>query len=419
MAGPDVDLRVGVHELDMMRSFRSAVALLLLGALALAAVPAFAVQELVRNGDFVEAMPTGLPVGWTNESWLKSKESTAFSWQPGENGIGIASIESRESNDASWVQSAGVSPSTWYRIAGWIRAENVGTDHMGAYISAMDTFFYSEDLRGTRPWTPVELWVKTGSLDTSIKIALRLGGYSSLNVGKAEFAMISVEPAGSPPRGTKYVYGGNAETPAAGSIPLARLAALLVAAGVGYILWRYMFGAAGRTAEPGSRKAKSAVPDGPLPEAKPENRPAKAGEAGKPASPGALRRRKGRGRRAGMEKVRFYHNPVCGKSRGALEILEQRGVETEVIEYLKTPPDRKTLEGFLDLLGGEPGDLMRKDKRFKELGLDPKDYVSRKQVVDVLLKYPELMERPVVIRGGRAVIARPSERVLELFEKKR
>ncbi|MFM7734784.1 MAG: ArsC/Spx/MgsR family protein, partial [Alphaproteobacteria bacterium] len=61
--------------------------------------------------------------------------------------------------------------------------------------------------------------------------------------------------------------------------------------------------------------------------------------------------------------------------------------------------------------------LLRKDKRFKELGLDEKDYVSRKQVVDVLLAHPELMERPVVIRGGRAVIARPSERVLELFEK--
>jgi arsenate reductase len=117
-----------------------------------------------------------------------------------------------------------------------------------------------------------------------------------------------------------------------------------------------------------------------------------------------------------MSAVTVYHNPACGKSRGALEILEQRGVPCDVVEYLKAPPDRATLERFLALLGGPPADLVRKDKRFKELGLDPADYVTRDQVVDVLLKHPELMERPVVIRGTRAVIARPSERVLEILE---
>jgi arsenate reductase len=120
-----------------------------------------------------------------------------------------------------------------------------------------------------------------------------------------------------------------------------------------------------------------------------------------------------------MEKVTVYHNPVCGKSRGALEILSQRGVACEVIEYLKTPPDRATLERFLDMLPGAPAELVRKDKRFKELGLDEANYVTREQVVDVLLAHPELMERPVVVRDGRAIIARPSERVLELFDRAR
>ncbi len=73
------------------------------------------------------------------------------------------------------------------------------------------------------------------------------------------------------------------------------------------------------------------------------------------------------------------------------------------------------MERFLTLLGGPPGDLVRKDKRFQALGLDAKDCVTREQVIAVLLAHPELMERPVVIRGDRAVIARPSERVLELF----
>ena len=117
-----------------------------------------------------------------------------------------------------------------------------------------------------------------------------------------------------------------------------------------------------------------------------------------------------------MAEVTVYHNPVCSKSRGALEILAERGVACEVVEYLKTPPDRATLERFLALLGGPPGDLVRKDKRFKELGLDESAYTTRAQVIELLLAHPELMERPVVIRGGRAVIARPSERVAEILD---
>jgi arsenate reductase len=117
-----------------------------------------------------------------------------------------------------------------------------------------------------------------------------------------------------------------------------------------------------------------------------------------------------------MERVTVYHNASCGKSRGALEILNERDVPCDVVEYLKTPIDRAGLERILTLLAGPPAELVRKDKRFKELGLDERAYTTREQVIDLLLAHPELMERPVVIRGGRAVIARPSERVLELFE---
>src|SRR5262245_22482024 len=117
-----------------------------------------------------------------------------------------------------------------------------------------------------------------------------------------------------------------------------------------------------------------------------------------------------------MERLTVYHNPVCSKSRGALDILREQGVGHDVIEYLQAPPDRAALERILELLGGPPADLVRKDKRFKELGLDPAAYVTRQQVIDLLLKHPELMERPVVIRGRRAVIARPSERVRELLD---
>jgi len=116
-----------------------------------------------------------------------------------------------------------------------------------------------------------------------------------------------------------------------------------------------------------------------------------------------------------MERLTVYHNPACGKSRGALEILRERGVGHDVIEYLQTPPDRATLARILDLLSGPPADLVRKDKRFRELGLDADSYVTREQVIALLLAHPELMERPVIIRGARALIARPSEKVLELL----
>lgn len=116
-----------------------------------------------------------------------------------------------------------------------------------------------------------------------------------------------------------------------------------------------------------------------------------------------------------MADVIIFHNPQCGKSRGALAILEEEGVEHDVVEYLKTPPDRATLERLLGQLVGPPADLVRKDKRFKELGLDHRDYQTKDQVVAILLTHPELMERPVVVRGTRAVIARPSEKVRELL----
>jgi arsenate reductase len=87
-----------------------------------------------------------------------------------------------------------------------------------------------------------------------------------------------------------------------------------------------------------------------------------------------------------------------------------------VVEYLKQPLSRADLERCLDLLPNAPADLVRKDKRFADLGLQASDYVTREAVVDILLQHPELMQRPVIIRGKRAVLARPSEKVLELLD---
>ena len=96
-------------------------------------------------------------------------------------------------------------------------------------------------------------------------------------------------------------------------------------------------------------------------------------------------------------------------------LLRERGVEFDAVEYLKTPIGRAGLERILDAIPDPPADVVRKDKRFTELGLRPEDYTTRAAVIDLLLRHPELMQRPVVFRGARAMIARPAERVLELL----
>jgi arsenate reductase (glutaredoxin) len=116
-----------------------------------------------------------------------------------------------------------------------------------------------------------------------------------------------------------------------------------------------------------------------------------------------------------MDHVTLYHNPSCSHSRGALALLTERGVAFDTIEYLKTPPSREALEAIIAMLEGPVADLVRKDKRFEELKLNAADYATKETVIPLLLQHPELMQRPIVIRGGRAMIARPANLLEKLF----
>jgi arsenate reductase len=117
-----------------------------------------------------------------------------------------------------------------------------------------------------------------------------------------------------------------------------------------------------------------------------------------------------------MADVTVFHNPACSKSRGALEILDEKGIHYDVVRYLDTPPDRATIERIIDALADAPNTLVRTDDdKFKALGIPKADVTTREQVIAVLLAHPEVMQRPVVFVGDRAVIARPSQRVLELL----
>jgi arsenate reductase len=115
------------------------------------------------------------------------------------------------------------------------------------------------------------------------------------------------------------------------------------------------------------------------------------------------------------DTLTIFHNPSCSKSRGALGILQDAGVEPEIVLYKEAPPDRATLEMIVDRIDVEPSKLVRRDPEFKESGLTPADVETKEQVVEVLLAHPALMERPVVVRGDKVVLGRPPENVESLL----
>ncbi len=116
-----------------------------------------------------------------------------------------------------------------------------------------------------------------------------------------------------------------------------------------------------------------------------------------------------------MPSVRIYHNPACSKSRAALDLLRSNGVQPEIVEYLRQPPDAATIAGLLDLLGLEPRQILRREEaEYAALGLDD-PALDRDHLIAVLATHPRLLQRPIVVAGGRAVIGRPPEAVLDLL----
>lgn len=113
--------------------------------------------------------------------------------------------------------------------------------------------------------------------------------------------------------------------------------------------------------------------------------------------------------------VKIYHNPRCTKSRETLKLLEAQGVQTEVIEYLKTPPSHAELQAILDMLGVKPRDLMRtKETEYKENHLDDPS-LTDSDLIEAMVRIPKLIERPIVVVNGRAAIGRPPEKVLPIL----
>lgn len=111
----------------------------------------------------------------------------------------------------------------------------------------------------------------------------------------------------------------------------------------------------------------------------------------------------------------IYHNPRCSKSRQALELIREHGEEPLVIEYLKTPPTPEKFRDTLRMLGIGPRALLRRgEEEYTMLGLENPE-LSDDAIIDAMLAHPKLIERPIIIHNGKAIIGRPPERVLEIL----
>ncbi|EJO93504.1 arsenate reductase [Ectopseudomonas mendocina DLHK] len=116
-----------------------------------------------------------------------------------------------------------------------------------------------------------------------------------------------------------------------------------------------------------------------------------------------------------MTDLTLYHNPRCSKSRGALELLEARGLQPTVVRYLETPPSANELKSLLGKLGIGARDLLRSgEDEYKALNLADAS-LSEAQLIAAMVEHPRLIERPILVVGDKAVIGRPPEKVLELL----
>jgi arsenate reductase len=114
--------------------------------------------------------------------------------------------------------------------------------------------------------------------------------------------------------------------------------------------------------------------------------------------------------------VTIWHNPRCSKSRETLALLQKRGIQPEIREYLKVPPTAAEVERLLDVLGGEPRALLRDNEaEFKATGRKAAT-LGRKDIASLIARHPVLLQRPVVVVGTRAAIGRPPEAVLEVLK---
>jgi len=188
----------------------------------------------VQNGSFVEGDGT-TPNAWATEQWSSGGE-TSFDWRRDASGLGIAIVRNERPNDARWTQTVKVSPDTWYRLAGQVRAIGVTGGGFGGSLSPVEGFDRGREVKGADTgWQPVSMWFKTGPAQRTVKIGCRLGSFGSTSKGEVRCTGIELAAQARPPLNADFVYGPIEEA----TTPVGLPASLFIVLVLAYALWRY------------------------------------------------------------------------------------------------------------------------------------------------------------------------------------
>ena len=232
----------------MTREGGTRYALMVCAAAILVVVPALSARataaNLILNGDLAKGSEQQ-PDDWRTEAWVNEPAAFAYTWIHPQNEVpGQLEVNAIKPNDARWMQSLTLAPG-WYHLSAEVRTENVGTKETGATISIMEDGAMSPDIRGTTGWQTVGLYLQVGGSGADVEVALRVGGYGSLNSGRAFFRDVHAEKITSPPPGATPVYDltaiRKASQPQPVGHPVTLWASFVVLALVAYYGWR-LFG---------------------------------------------------------------------------------------------------------------------------------------------------------------------------------
>jgi hypothetical protein len=196
-------------------------------------------KNLLLNSDFAKGSEDQ-PDSWRTEAWINKPDAFQTHWHSNGGNPGEMEVDNLQANDGRWMQPLTLAPG-WYQIGADIRTEDVGTKESGATISVMEDGIMSPELHGTSDWKHVALYLKVGGHGADVDVALRIGGFGSLNTGKAFFRNASVIRIDAPPPNAIPTYDLQAIRKQAEPVPIGSPISLVftfaLLAGVAWAGW--------------------------------------------------------------------------------------------------------------------------------------------------------------------------------------
>jgi dolichyl-phosphate-mannose-protein mannosyltransferase len=197
-------------------------------------------KNLLQNGDFAKGSEDQ-PDSWRTEAWINSPDAFQTHWHSYPDKPSEMEVDNLQANDGRWMQPLTVPPG-WYQLSVDVRTENVGAKESGASMSVMEDGIMSADIHGTTDWQRVTLYLEVGGHGADIDVALRIGGFGSLNTGKAFFRNASLIAIDAPPPNATPTYDLNAIRQQAAPVPIGSPISLVLTfaalAGIAWAGWR-------------------------------------------------------------------------------------------------------------------------------------------------------------------------------------